>query len=39
MASDIATLMVMPWEIQIKLFASLHFEFEKNGKMILKAII
>jgi hypothetical protein len=39
MASDIATLMVMPWEIQIKLFASLHFEFEKTWENDLKAII
>jgi len=37
MASDIATLMVMPWEIQIKLFASLHFEFEKTWENDLKS--
>jgi len=30
MVSDIATLMVMPWEIQMKIFASLDFEFEKT---------
>jgi hypothetical protein len=30
MASDIVALMVMPWEIQMKIFASLDFEFEKT---------
>jgi hypothetical protein len=36
MASDIATLMVMPWEIQMKIFASLDFEFEKIWENDLK---
>jgi hypothetical protein len=34
MASDIATLMSMPWEIQMKIVASLILNLKKHGKTL-----